>query len=335
MRIGLAYDLQTHPQDARQAEFDPPATLDALCGALTELGHDPVRLGSAHELLAHPPAPGGVDLVLSIAEGVSARCREAWVPTLLDLWQVPYVGSDALALALGLDKAASKRLAKAAGLATPPWITLNAVRDLPEQIPLAFPVIVKPRYEGSGMGIDPGAVVSTMTALRARVAWLLEQMREWQRNGAVRSGELTTLLPEPVLIEEFISGGELTVLLVGNDPPRAYPAIQRAVDTASQLASHVSPKAPSLATPLALDAAVEQRARDAALAVFDALGCSDMARVDLRVDAEGAVWFLEINPLPSFDPQGTVGWMAECEGRTYAQLVGDILAAAAQRLARA
>lgn len=248
---------------------------------------------------------------------------------------MPYIGSDALALALGLDKAASKRLARASGVPTPRWMTLNGPGDLPAELPLAFPVIVKPRYEGSGMGIDPGAVVADRDALEARAGWLLEQLREWHGDAAAPGQEVATMLPQPILIEEFIPGGELTVFLIGNEPPTAYPAIQRAVDAASGLSSHVAPQASDVMVPVVLDDAIDQRARELSLAMFRALGCCDMARVDLRVDAQGAAWFLEINPLPSFDPQGTVGWLAECQGRTYAQVVGEIVSAAQQRLGHA
>ena len=116
MRIGLTYDLQTDPADERQAEFDPPATLDALSGALAALGHDPVRLGGADEILARPQRLRGIELVFNLAEGREGRCREAWVPTLLELHGIPYVGSDPPALSLGLDKVMCKRLAVAEGL---------------------------------------------------------------------------------------------------------------------------------------------------------------------------------------------------------------------------
>ena len=69
-----------------------------------------------------------------------------------------------------------------------------------------------------------------------------------------------------------------------------------------------------------------------AITMFQTLGCHDMARVDLRVDEQGSLYFLEINPLPSFDPEGTLGLLAEHQGSTYAQLIGRILTAAVARL---
>ena len=315
MRIGLAYDLQTDPQDERQAEYDSPRTIEALCAALEEAGHRVVRLGGAFELLADLSRLEGIELVFNIAEGTHGRNREAWVPTLLELYGIPSVGSDPLALALGLDKAVCKQLARAAGVPTPRWISVATPQALPDPLPLAFPVIVKPRWEGSGRGIDAGAVVHAAPELAARARWLFARC------------------PEPLLIEEFIDGGELTVCLIGNDPPQALPVIQRPVDCATRLSCHVLPQVPDAwEALLILDEALEAQASRIAQTMFGVLGCRDMARVDLRVDRQGQAWFLEINPLPSCDPAGSLGLLAESTGTTYAALIGRILNAALDRL---
>lgn len=315
MRIGLTYDLQRDPHDERQAEFDSPQTIERLCAALQELGHHVVRLGNAADLLASRAWIDHVDLVFNIAEGTHGRNREAWVPTLLELLRVPYVGSDALALSLGLDKAVCKRLALAAGIPTPGWIAIARPEELPAQLPFSWPVIVKPRYQGSGAGIDAGAVVHDRQSLARRLQGLFERWRE------------------PMLIEAFILHGELTVCLIGNSPPVAYPAIQRPLDLRTRLSCHVvrSTSESEWEAPLTLTESLEAQARAIALQMFEALGCRDVARVDLRVDEQGTAWFLEINPLPSLDPEGSFGLLAEHLGVTYAHLIGRILEAARTR----
>ncbi|MBI4341893.1 MAG: D-alanine--D-alanine ligase [Candidatus Omnitrophica bacterium] len=314
MNIGLTFNLQTNPADERQAEFDPPATIEALTRALETLGHAVIPLGGAEALRRAPQQLREVELVFNIAEGAEGRCREAQAPILLDLFGVPYVGSDALALAVGLDKVMCKRIARAEGIATPSWITVERPSDLPRTLPCTFPVIVKPRWEGSGRGIDAGAVVSGHASLEARAAWLFQRC------------------PEPMLIEEFVPGGELTVCVIGNEPPIAYPAIQRPLDPASRLSCHVVRPAPAhVIAPLTLDEMLEVEAQHFALTMCRALGCRDVARVDLRVDGHGRAQFLEINPLPSFDPEGSLGLLAESLGRTYADLIGDVLSAACAR----
>jgi len=311
MHLGLLFDLQTDPNDERQAEFDPPQTIEALRRALESLGHHVTPINGVTELVRlGPKGCCSFDLVFNLAEGMEGRCREAWAPTLLDLYGIPYVGSDPLALSLGLDKAMTKRLVKESGLRTPAWHLLPA-----DTHALRFPVIVKPRYEGSGRGIDAGAVVTSHEALAQRVAWL------------------TARCPGPVMVEEFVPAGELTVCLIGNDPPTAYPAIQRPLDPATRLSCHIVKPAPdAVINPLELTAALEQAAREAALSVFRLIGCRDMARVDFRVDEQRRVWFLEINPLPSFDPAGSFGLLAEYLGVSYANVIGRILDAAVRRL---
>ena len=97
----------------------------------------------------------------------------------------------------------------------------------------------------------------------------------------------------------------------------------------------MAPGAPTWLSPVELTPELDARARLAAAAVFQALRCRDMARVDFRVDEQGRLYFLEINPLPSFDPSGSLGLLAEYLGTTYAQLVGRILQAAVDRCSAA
>ncbi len=316
MRIGLTYDLQTDSTDPRQAEFDPPGTIAAVDAALQALGHEVVRLGGAADLLRAPQRLHDVGFVFNLAEGAHGRCREAWVPMLLERWGVPFVGSGSTTQALALDKVMSKRLAHASGLLTPSWCVLEQANAAPRAAELGFPLIVKPRWEGSGAGIDPGAVVQDLASLRRRAAWVIERY------------------DQPCLVEQFIPHGELTVFLIGNNPPQALPAIQRPLEPVSRLSCHVagSSTARTWLCPIDLTADVDAAAGRIAAAAFEALRCRDVARVDLRVDAQGRIYFLEINPLPSFDPDGSLGLLAEYLGLTYTHLVGQILNTALLRV---
>ena len=98
MRVGLTYDLQTDRADWRQAEFDPPETIRALTAALSGLGHEVIPVGNAHDLRAGAGKLGTLELVMNLAEGTFGRCREGWVPTILEHWGIPYVGSDPMAM---------------------------------------------------------------------------------------------------------------------------------------------------------------------------------------------------------------------------------------------
>ena len=121
MRLGLTYQPQARwrPGD-RFEEFDSVETIEALEAALSANGHEPVRLGWGLEML-EALGRERVDGVFNIAEGVGGRGRESQVPAVLETLGIPCSGSDALAIALTLDKALAKVVAKSAGIATAPW----------------------------------------------------------------------------------------------------------------------------------------------------------------------------------------------------------------------
>jgi D-alanine-D-alanine ligase len=330
LAIGLVYDLlgtlrvgPGDPSDA-DAEFEPAATIDALAAAIELLGHHAVRLGNAHALLAAagkgalPP----LDAALSIAEGYGSRNREAWAPVLLDLLGIPALGSDPLSLSLSLDKAWTLDVVVAAGVPVAAHCVVRQTADVPEMVlPAPFPLFVKPRWEGTAKGIGPGSRVGDRDALAREVGRIVRDYRQ------------------PALVEEFLPGAEYTVTLVGNDPPQVLPVLQRALETTTGIGLHalerhrpVSGDAWSHATPGRLDTALENELGDLALRAFAALECRDFARADFRLDARSRPRFLEMNPLPTFAPDGSFGVLAELAGRAHRELLADVIAAGLRRL---
>lgn len=329
MRIGLIYDVfdaypwqPGDPPDA-DAEYEPETTVDALAAAIATLGHEPVRVGTARDLLlrlaSEDPA---LDAAISIAEGARGRNREAQAPVLLEMAGIPFLGSDALTLSLSLDKAWTKDLAAAAGVPTPPYRTYASAEAVdPNDLPGPFPLFVKPRYEGSAKGITAASRVETLEALRTQVAWATETYRQ------------------DALVEPFVTGGgEFTVAVVGNEPAEALPVLQRAVEAGTRIGLHALEHRglPERDWDYALEGRLtpelEARLQDLAVRVYDKLLCRDFARVDFRVDADGTPWFIEINPLPTFDPDGTFAIVAELMGRTYADFLADVLQRGLRRL---
>lgn len=318
-RIGLTYDLKaTAPVYAqvRAAEFDTPETVSAIEQALTSGGDTVVRLGHARQLWHARASLDDVDLVFNIAEGWQGRCREAWVPSVLDLAGRPYVGSAPTTLAAALDKVATKQLLTASGIPTPRFIEVARAAELKSAASLLppFPLIVKPRYEGSGLGIDRQAVVTNPAALAHRVEQMIEQFQE------------------PMVIEAFITGGECTVCLIGNRPPQVFAPFQRALDAASGLSNHVVPDSEALTTPLEFSEALEHEVMRLAHRVFEVLRCRDFARVDFRIDAQGQPWVLEINPLPALSEADSFGQLARYLGVPYAQVIQRIVDVAWDRI---
>lgn len=327
MRIGITYDLKSdgparpdQPDDF-QEEFDSPTTIDAIARALRDLGHEVEKLGDGRELierlLSRPP-----DLVFNIAEGQGVgRSREARVPAVLEMLGIPYTGSDPLTLAVTLDKDCAKRLVASAGVAVPKGVVLAA--DVPAELPgdLQFPVIVKPAWEGSSKGIRGTSVVDCPEDLAGAVHSLNRDHRQ------------------PVLVEEFIEGDELTVGMIGNDPPRVLGVMRvlprqatdrfiYSLEIKRDFERLVRYECPAKLSPAATEAV-----HRAALAACRVLGCRDVSRIDFRLKRD-VPYFLEVNPLPGLAPgsgdlvilSGLIGW-------SYPQLIEAILGAARARLA--
>jgi D-alanine-D-alanine ligase len=333
MRIGITYDLKgdqdvgnsAGPDDLLE-EFDSPVTIDAIAQALTAAGHEVEKLGNGRELLtrllADPP-----DFVFNLAEGSGqARSREARVPAVLEMLGIPFSGSDPLALAASLDKEVAKRLVAASGIQIPAHALVTASQpSLSSQFfdKIPFPVLLKPAWEGSSKGIRQCCLVEERNRLTAAVVKMLEDYRQ------------------PVLVEEFIEGDELTVGIIGNSPPRILGSMR------------ILPRSPTLRFiysleikrdferlvryeyPPDLPEEVVLLAENAALAAFMSLGCRDVARVDFRVRG-GVPYFLEINPLPGLNPETSdLVILARLAGLSYEGLVQQILQAAMQREAPA
>jgi D-alanine-D-alanine ligase len=159
LRIGLVYDLLgSYPRSGGDpgdvdAEYEPEETVCALEGAIRQLGHQPLRIGNPHDLLAQMGKGElrAIDAALNIAEGYGGRNREAWAPVLLEMAHVPILGSDALTLSVTLDKIWAVSLVRAAGVAVPEQVVdesdaqggHGASKDtaLPRRRPAAVPQV--------------------------------------------------------------------------------------------------------------------------------------------------------------------------------------------------
>ncbi len=323
MIIGMTYDLKTEyvfrsgdPQDAN-AEFDHPSTIQVIREAIESHGHPVVPIGGVEQLLSQLDRLK-VDLIFNLAEGKTGRNREAQVPILLELRGIPYVGSDALTLSLTLDKVMTKKICLSEGIPTPRFFEITCAED-PIPPDVSFPLIVKPRFEGSSKGISERSVAHSLSELKAQAAWAIQTYHQ------------------PALVEEFIRGTEFTVAIVGNDPPEAFPAVQIEIDgrvdlgdlfyTFSRIAQGAGYRCPADIPP-----ALEGRLRELALRTYQAVGCLDFGRVDIRVDRGGKPFVLEINPLPSLSTEDVFVTVAHHLGITYEAMIGKILEAAIKRL---
>ena len=328
MKIGLSYDLkdkvpepQGKPEDALE-EYDSLETVDAIAKAIEAQHHSVVKLGGGREFLSNVMGQR-VDLVFNIAEGLgNYRSREAQAPSVLEMLGVPYSGSDPLCLAVSLEKPLAKRLVSFSGVATPRWQVVSDTRQLKEVewSQFSLPAFAKPAHEGSSKGIRITSRLENSQQIVEAVTGLLEYYQQ------------------PVMVEEFISGEEVTVGVIGNSPPKVV-GIMRVVPRKKTdcfvYSLEVKRDWESLLTyecPALLGKGVLQDIADSSLKAYEALGCRDFARMDFRIGPDGTPYFLEINPLPGLNPKsGDLPIMAGKMGWTYEALISAVLNAALQR----
>lgn len=326
MRIGLTYDLRPEYLAAgfgeeETAEFDRPETIEAIELALQALGHETDRIGHVRRLVERLAAGDRWDLVFNIAEGMYGIGREAQVPALLDAYRIPYTFSDPLVMALSLHKGMTKQVVRAAGIPTPDFAVVRDVSEL-EAVDLPFPVFAKPVAEGTGKGINAASKIRDRENLRAVVRSLLDRYRQ------------------PVLVERFLPGREMTVgiwgtgaeaevigtmeiLLTANAEPEVYSYVNKEECDDRVEYRHPSPEE---------DEEV-RHAEAIALAAWRALGCRDAGRIDIRSDETGQPQFLEVNPLAGLHPQHSdLPLICTARGIPFQRLIERIVHSARKRL---
>ena len=325
MKIGVTYDLKDDYlalglTEHQVAEFDSRATIDAVCDALTALGHDVVRIGNVRALAARLVANERWDIVFNIAEGVAGFGREAQVPALLEAYDVPYTFSDPLVCALTLHKGMAKHVARGCGVPTPDFeIVTTSAESAAVTLPL--PLFVKPVAEGTSKGVTAASLVTSRAALVDVCTDLLEAYRQ------------------PVIVERYLTGREFTVGVLGTgDSARALAALEVVLrDGADRGVYSFRNKKDwrELVEYRLLEASeLRREVEEVALATWRALGCRDAGRVDVRLDDSGRPQMLEVNPLAGLTPEHSdLPIMAALKGMEYRALIAEILRCTSLRLA--
>jgi len=276
------------------AEWDEPATIDAVERALATIG-EVIRL-EANEQFPMALAAARPDFVFNIAEGLYGPNRESHVPAICEFYGIPYHASDPLALALCLHKGRAKEIMAQHGVPTAPFFLAHS-RDDARNCALPFPLFAKPAFEGSGKGVSVKSLCQNRAELVAQV------------------GELLDTYDQPVLVEAWLPGREFTVAILGNGrEARCLPLVGMRFDTlpsgappiygyeAKWLWDTVDQPLEIYECPADISEPLAEEVRTAALAAYHALDCRDWCRVDVRCDAAGRPMVVELNPLPGILP---------------------------------
>jgi D-alanine-D-alanine ligase len=309
--------------------LDKKEVEEEVAEALTKLGHEPTMHevdGTTKSLLAL--ARMDCDLVFNLCESFADDdTADFKIAAFMELIGKKYTGSGTHGLMLAQDKAIAKKIFAFHGVHTPVFAKSFRGR-LDFSHDLQFPVIVKPAREDGSIGIEFSAVVSSIRELMERMDWLHAHF------------------DSPVLIEEYVEGRELYVGIIGNDKPEALPVVEldlsKLPDGTPRIASaevkwgkgtkaYRDTKS-AIATDLPEEAVLTLQ--QTAIAAYQALELRDYGRVDMRLQSDGRVHVIEVNPNPWLSSKAEFAMAAKKSGRTYTQLVEEIVELAMARAQR-
>jgi D-alanine-D-alanine ligase len=250
----------------------------------------------------------------------------AHIPALLEMLDIPYTGANGMALDVTSDKSLVRAVALELGIPVPREQFVD-LRATPRPLPERYPALIKPNVGGGSFGMTRDCVVHDATAAEAYMGWLAERID-----------------PLEVVIQEFLSGPEYTVGIIGN------PAMGLTILTPAEIDySRLDPALPPVFTydakfdatspywqqlrhaPARLDKTTHTRLADHCTRLYRRLGLRDYARLDFRAGADGLPCLLDVNPNPTWYADSRMALMAQWSGYTYADMLRLILESAVMR----
>ncbi len=324
MRITIAYNLRTDDTEAT-AELLSEADITRLYEAISSLQHTVTVVevsGKPNEvierLLESEP-----DLIFNVAEGTIGSSREAFYPGLYEQMGIPFTGGNASLLHLNLDKHLAKTVLSSHGVSVPRGVLITEKeRSLPDD--LDYPLMIKPNSEGSSKGITQDSVVETREQAIDRINKLLSHY------------------PAGLVVEEYIDGRELSVPFLESFPGKLLDVVEHTFDMAKIGGKYniydydmkqggEAAKSVNVICPAPMSAEEEKAVTKMARDVFSIMSCPDVGRVDIRLNAKGKPYFIELNPLPSLHPVASLMTAAKSRGLEFRDALRLIIRSAARR----
>ncbi|WP_407355438.1 methyltransferase domain-containing protein [Methanolobus sp. WCC5] len=310
---------------------DDMYTIDQLKGGLHDIEGYSFKYLDNHDTLISDLSRirGKTDFIFNLCDegyGNDPK-KELHVPAMLEMLNLPYTGSGPQCLAFCYDKALVRGIAKDLGVPVPEGIVVKGEDSLFE-LPMDFPVIVKPNFGDSSFGLNQHSVCSN----RDEVVRAIYDIREGLG------------YDKPILIEEFLTGKDLSIGIIGN-PPENYTVLPLTQEDYSQLPEDLprlcgyeakwipdSPYWKIRSAPADLPKETEEMIVECSLKLINRLECRDYTRLDWRLDAAGNPRLLEVNPNPGWCWDGHLAKMAKFAGIPYSEMIGMILKSADERI---
>jgi D-alanine-D-alanine ligase len=323
IKVGLTYDLRSDYlamgyTEEQCAEFDKIDTVEGIEQALEELGYNTDRIGHVKNLIHKLSHGEKWDIVFNICEGIHGIGREAQVPAILDVYNIPYTFSDVLVLSLTLHKGMTKRVIRDLNIPTADFFVVENVKDI-DKVNLPYPLFAKPVAEGTGKGITENSKIHNAEQLKAAC---IEKLNKFN---------------QPVLVETYLPGREFTVGIVGTGcEARAVGTIEVCFNEKEK--SHIYSYSNKENYEEFIEYHVPEKeiaakCEEVALKSWIGLGCRDAGRIDLRMDEKGIPNFIEVNPLAGLNPvHSDLPILSRHAGVSYKELIGEIMKSALKRI---
>ena len=265
----------------------------------------------------------------NMAEGLYGSSREGQIPAILEMLQIPYLGSDPLTLGVCLDKSRAKEILSHYAIPTAPFVVFRSMEHL-HNTRIQFPAIVKPLHEGSSKGIYNSCFVTNALEMEREVRATMQAY------------------DQPVLVEEFLPGREFTVAILGNgNNLRILPIVEIKFDAlpngmnpiysyeAKWIWDRSDDPLQIFDCPAHIDGHLQSEIESICSDAYRILNCRDWSRIDVRLDAKGRPHIIEVNPLPGILPRpednSCFPKAARAAGMTYSQLINNVLGVALER----
>ncbi|HZR65687.1 MAG TPA: D-alanine--D-alanine ligase [Terriglobales bacterium] len=334
LKIAVLYDVWGEEEDTSEPEATRAGRKrkekedrEEIFDALQKLGHE----ASYYVLDGRPQSlyglgKCGANLVFNLTESYAGDdTKEMNVAAYMDLLGLAYTGAGPHAHFLAQDKATAKKMFAFHGIRTPFFAT--AYRgNIDHAHDVKFPLIVKPQSEDGSIGIDAEAVVTGVKELMERVEYVQNEF------------------DSPALIEEYIEGREIYAAILGSyESTEVLPLVEldlsKLPDGTPKIASRdvkfeTNSKAYRLTKSKVaedLDEVTVQKLSETAIAAYRAVKLRDYGRIDMRLTPEGEVYVIEANPNPWLSSKHEFAMAAKKSGRSYTQLIGEIVSMALER----
>ncbi len=323
MKIGIAYDTSEmynlSSSNDLYFDFAEITSINVLKQEIESLGHQVELLGNTENILQLlQKGSFSCDLVYNTVEGIRSRNREGLLPSLLELHNISYIGTDAYGLSFTLDKAMTKILAEHLHILTPRFFVATCQQShnyIDENLKkMKLPIILKPNYEGNSSGI---CVCNSYESAHSKVMQML------------------TRYHSSILCEEFILGKEITVPIIGNSSDEIIYGITTVdIQKSDDFWLDLNCKLFGDYKNIILDVSEElkEKFKTISLNMFQAVGCKDFARFDYRLTSDNKIYFIEINPLPALFKGGSFDIVGQQHGYSFAETIQLLITNACKRL---